>query len=193
MLLLWSRKRVMSVLIYVFEGRMGFLFYFPSAKIDAFPQAECREHLALEISLPQLFIFLNFFILPVGCLGLTSWFLALMCQFCLHMPVPKVPSHGQVVWAGARDRSWSPTVPSALCKCPWAQPSPPSSCLGLSDVPQPPHMVLAKPFWWGIYAGPGWDFCQIVVRHFCSKIISWFSVDDNNLGKKKWYLDRAAW
>lgn len=36
---------------------MGFLFYFPSAKIDAFPQAECREHLALEISLPKLFFF----------------------------------------------------------------------------------------------------------------------------------------
>lgn len=72
---------------------MGFLFYFPSAKIDAFPQAECREHLALEISLPKL-LYCYFFIPPVGCLGLMSQFLALPCQFCLHMPVPKVPSRG---------------------------------------------------------------------------------------------------
>lgn len=43
---------------------MGFLFYFPFAKIDAFPQAECREHLALEISLPKLFFFL-FFLMDV--------------------------------------------------------------------------------------------------------------------------------
>lgn len=171
MLLLWSRKRVMSVLIYVFEGRMGFLFYFPSAKIDAFPQAECREHLALEISLPKLFFFF-FPILPVGCLGLMSWFLASMCQFCLRVPVPRVPCRGQVVCAGARDRS--PTVPSALCTRPWHSWALLTLLLGGSHVPHPPQMVLARPFWWGIYAGPGWDFC--------SKMISWFSVDDNNLG-----------
>lgn len=131
-----------------------FLFYFPSAKIDAFPQAECREHLALEISLPKLFYFFKnfYFVLPVGCLGLMSQFLALMC---LHVPVPRVPSRGPggVSWCQGEE------LESHGAQCPVQV----SLAWGLSDIPHPPQMLLARPFWSGIYAGPGCAFCQIAL------------------------------
>lgn len=72
-----------------------------------------------------------------------SRFLALMCQFCLHMPVPKVPSRGQVVCAGAREQE----LRSHGAQCPLqvslALAAPPSFCLGLSNVPHAPQVVLA--------------------------------------------------
>lgn len=143
---------------------------------------------------PNAFFFKIFFILPDGCSGLMSRFLASMCQFCLHMPVPKVPSRGQVVCAGAREQELQPhgaQCPLQASLAPAAPGHGPHSSFLLPAGSQAFLMPLrwgwqaqARPFWWGVYAGPVCDFCQTVVHHFCSKTISWLSVCDDNLGGK---------
>lgn len=105
MLLLWSRKRVMSVLIYVFEGRMVFYFIFPLLKLMLSLKLNAENAQLWKFLFPNYFFLL---ILPDGCLGLTSWLLAWTCQSCLHMSVPKCLPVGQVVWAGARQQELGP-------------------------------------------------------------------------------------
>lgn len=113
----------MSVLMYIFEGRMDFFkHYFPSAKLAAFPRAERRERLALEISLPNSFL--------VGCLGLMRRFSVSMCL------VPRVPSRGPggVCWCQGEElephgAQWQ-LLGTAL--------TPPSFCLGALKCPSSP-------------------------------------------------------
>lgn len=117
MLLLWSRKRVMSVLMYVFEGRMGFLCYFPFAKIDAFPQAECREHLALEISLPKLFFFYS------------SWWMFRFNEpvFSINVPVLSTYACPQSAFPWAGGVCWCQGAGAAIPRCPVPSASVPGS------------------------------------------------------------------
>lgn len=150
MLLLWSRKRVMSVLMYVFEGRMGFLFYFPFAKIDAFPQAECREHLASEISLPKRFFFFYFFY--------SSWWMFRFNEpvFSINVPVLSTYACPQSAFPWAGGVCWCQGAGAATPQCPVPSASVPGSgssrarpslllpsAWGLSSLPHAPQMGLA--------------------------------------------------
>lgn len=183
MLLLWSRKRVMSVLIYVFEGRMGFLFYFPSAKIDAFPQAECREHLALEISLPKLF----FFFFPHS----SCWmFRSNELVFSINVPVLSACACPQSAL------SW----PGGVCWCQGQEPHgaqcPLHEALALLGPPHPPAwgaLMFLIPLRWCWQGHFGEGFMQGLAGISAPKWFRdspWMTI---TWGKKIWYFARAAW
>lgn len=130
----------------------------------------------------------------------SSWWMFRFNELAFSMNLPVLPTYvsPQVPSRGPGGVSWCQAAGAGTPRCPvspasvpgsgssWPQPSPLlPSAWGLSNLPHPPHMVLARPFCWGVYAGPGCDFFQIAVHPFCSEMILWFSVDDNNLGEKK--------